>query len=28
LLMAGVKPSEAILTTPATTQDTEVERVF
>ena len=28
LLMAGVKPSEALQTTPATVQETEVERVF
>ncbi len=28
LLMAGVKPSEALETTPATIQETEVERVF
>jgi general nucleoside transport system ATP-binding protein len=28
LLMAGVKPSEALEVTPATTQETEVERVF
>jgi general nucleoside transport system ATP-binding protein len=28
LLMAGVKPSEALEMVPATTQDTEVERVF
>jgi general nucleoside transport system ATP-binding protein len=28
LLMAGVKPSEALETTPATLQDNEVERVF
>jgi ABC-type uncharacterized transport system ATPase subunit len=28
LLMAGVKPSEALQSVPATTQETEVERVF
>jgi hypothetical protein len=28
LLMAGVKPSEALEVAPATTQETEVERVF
>jgi ABC-type uncharacterized transport system ATPase subunit len=28
LLMAGIKPSEAILTTPPTTREEEVERVF